>query len=106
MGSISCLFHSFPSPGDIGCFTKRLENISVATLYSMTLVDHLGSTDIQRAANVKGFLDQIDAQWKPRETWIQGGLEAFRLALMARDRHQLRFTVGLGFSLKSGEKTF
>jgi hypothetical protein len=49
-------------------------------------------------------IDQIDEQWKPREMWIQGGVEAFRLALMVRDRHQLPFTVGLGFSLESGEQ--
>jgi hypothetical protein len=47
-------------------------------------------------------IDQIDEQWKPRETWIHGGLEAFRLALKVRDRHQLPFNVGLGFSLESG----
>jgi hypothetical protein len=46
-------------------------------------------------------IDRIDDQWKQREMWIQGGLEAFRLALMVRDRHQLPFTVGLGFSLDS-----
>ena len=46
-------------------------------------------------------INEIDSEWKARETWIQGGLEAFRLALMLRDRHQLRFNVGLGFGLES-----
>jgi hypothetical protein len=42
--------------------------------------------------------------WKPREMWIQGGLEAFRIALLERDRHQLHFIVGLGFSLEPEEQ--
>lgn len=49
-------------------------------------------------------IDRIDELWKPREMWIPGGLEAFRLALMLRDRHQLPFTVALGCSLESGEQ--
>jgi hypothetical protein len=49
-------------------------------------------------------IDQIDEQWKPRETWIHGGLEAFRLALKVRDHHQLPYVVGLGFSLKSEDQ--
>ena len=48
-------------------------------------------------------IDRIDETWKSRECWIQGGLKAFRLALMLRDRHQFPFTVALGFSLESGE---
>jgi hypothetical protein len=44
-------------------------------------------------------IDQIDELWKSREMWIQGGVEAFRLALMLRDRHNLHFAVGLGFGL-------
>jgi len=47
-------------------------------------------------------IDQIDEGWEPREMWVQGGMEAFRLALMVRDRHKFRFIVGLGFSLESG----
>jgi hypothetical protein len=47
-------------------------------------------------------VDNIDEAWKPRECWVQSGLEAFRIALMLRDRHHLPFTVALGFSLKSG----
>jgi hypothetical protein len=48
-------------------------------------------------------VDKIDETWKPRECWVQSGLEAFRMALMLRDRHHLPFTVALGFSLESGE---
>ncbi len=48
-------------------------------------------------------IDAIDEAWKPRECWVQNGLEAFRMALMLRDRHHLPFTVALGFSLESGE---
>jgi hypothetical protein len=46
-------------------------------------------------------IDKIDLVWKPRQQWIAGGLAAHRFALAVRDRHQLPFTVGLGFSLKS-----
>ena len=48
-------------------------------------------------------IDKIDEAWKPRECWLQSGLEAFRMALMLRDRHHLPFTVALGFSLESGK---
>lgn len=48
-------------------------------------------------------IDKIDNTWKARESWIRGGLEAFRLALILRERLQLPFAVALGFSLKSGE---
>jgi len=48
-------------------------------------------------------VDKIDEAWKPRECWVQSGLEAFRMASMSRDRHHLPFTVALGFSLESGE---
>ncbi len=49
-------------------------------------------------------IDKIDPGWKPRQQWIEGGLEALRVALAVRDRHQLAFTVGLGFSLESGSR--
>jgi hypothetical protein len=48
-------------------------------------------------------IDKIDEAWKPREFWVPKGLEAFRMALMLRDRHHLPFAVALGFSLESGE---
>jgi len=49
-------------------------------------------------------IDHIDELWKPREMWIEGGVEAFRLALQVRDRCQVPFIVGLGFSLESDEQ--
>jgi hypothetical protein len=48
-------------------------------------------------------IDKIDEAWKPRECWVQNGLEAFRTALTLRDCHHLPFTVALGFSLESGD---
>jgi hypothetical protein len=48
-------------------------------------------------------IDQLDDRWRPREYWVQGGIEAFRVALSLRDRHHLPFTVVLGFSLQSGQ---
>lgn len=69
---------------------------------------------LHRAHQVKGssvdnsdddlHIDRIDEEWKDREHWLQGGLESFRLAETLRDRHEFRFTVGLGFSLKSAER--
>jgi hypothetical protein len=49
-------------------------------------------------------IDRIDPAWKSRQWWIEGGLQAFRLALALRDRNHLPFTVGLGFSLESGSQ--
>ena len=46
-------------------------------------------------------VDQIDARWTSRDLWISAGLEAFHLALKLRDRHRLRLTVALAFSLES-----
>jgi hypothetical protein len=48
-------------------------------------------------------IDRLAERWKRREMWIPGGLEAFRLTVMLRDRHQLPFTVGLAFSLEARE---
>jgi hypothetical protein len=49
-------------------------------------------------------IDQIAPGWKAREAWIEGGLEAFRLAMEIRDGSRLPFVVGLGFSLESGDQ--
>jgi hypothetical protein len=48
-------------------------------------------------------IDEIDSRWKNREHWVEGGLEALRVAKAVRDRKQLPFTVALAFSLKSAE---
>ena len=47
-------------------------------------------------------IDRIDAAWEHPDRWVEGGLEALRLALVVRDRNRLPFTVALAFSLKSG----
>jgi len=49
-------------------------------------------------------IDEIDPGWKLRQQWIEGGLEAYRVAITVRDRNQLLFTVALGFSLKPGRE--
>ena len=49
-------------------------------------------------------IDQIDSAWEDREHWVEGGLKAFRLAQVLRDRNGLPFTVGLSFSLASDRR--
>ncbi len=49
-------------------------------------------------------VDRIDAQWKERKAWVSAGMDAYRVAVVLRDRHQLPFVVALGFSLEPGEK--
>ncbi len=44
-------------------------------------------------------IDPINPRWKDKNRWIEGGLEAFRIALSVRDQHRLPFTVSLTFSL-------
>jgi len=46
-------------------------------------------------------IDRIDPAWKPREKWIDAGIEVFLIAADLRDRDQLSFTVALAFSLIS-----
>jgi hypothetical protein len=48
-------------------------------------------------------IDQVDPEWTQRSQWIAGGLEALRIAIDIRNRNQLPFAVGLGFSLESGD---
>jgi len=48
-------------------------------------------------------IDQVDSEWSQRNKWIEGGLEALRIAIAIRNRNQLPFAVGLGFSLESGD---
>jgi len=50
-------------------------------------------------------IDQIDPAWKSRDQWIEGGLEAFRMAVGVRNRNQLPFVVALGFSLESSDQS-
>jgi hypothetical protein len=49
-------------------------------------------------------IDQIDKEWRSESTWVAGGLEAFKNALVVRDRRQLDYTVALAFSLRSGRE--
>jgi hypothetical protein len=49
-------------------------------------------------------IDQIDDAWKSRDSWIEGGLEAFRMAVELRDRHDLNFVVALAYSLIANEE--
>lgn len=60
-----------------------------------------------RAGGNEGYddlhIDKIDEQWKPREVWFDGGIEALQLAVELRDLHALECTVAVGFSLLSGK---
>ena len=49
-------------------------------------------------------IDKIDSAWKSKSVWIDGGLEAFSLALEIRNLHRLSFDVGLGFSLEADDQ--
>ncbi|SRR6266700_5582033 len=49
-------------------------------------------------------IDEIDEAWKSRESWIDGGLEAFRLAVKLRGRNRLDLSVVLAFSLLSDDE--
>lgn len=65
--------------------------------WMLTIVDDGG---VRRLDDL--HIDKIDPAWKHRAHWIEGGLEAFRVAKILRDRNALPFTVALGFSLRSG----
>ena len=47
-------------------------------------------------------IDQIDAGWKKRETWMNAGFKALKLAIALRDRYHLPVDITLAFSLLSG----
>jgi hypothetical protein len=49
-------------------------------------------------------IDKIDPAWKQRAHWVEGGLEAFGVGQVLRDRNGLPLTVALAFSLKSGNR--
>jgi hypothetical protein len=46
-------------------------------------------------------IDRIDETWRAKPLWIEGGLEALRIAMRLRDRHRLPVEIELAFSLKS-----
>lgn len=50
-------------------------------------------------------VDKIDNNWKPRQRWIEAGVQSYLIALGLRDEHQLPFAVSLGFSLEACEQS-
>ncbi len=48
-------------------------------------------------------IDRIDASWKARQRWIEGALEAYRIALGVRADLGLQLSVAITFSLESAE---
>ena len=46
-------------------------------------------------------IDRIDQMWHSRDTWIEAGFEALRLATELRDQRKLSFVPVLAYSLKS-----
>jgi hypothetical protein len=48
-------------------------------------------------------IDKIDLSWKDNGLWVEGAIEAFRMAIRVRDRNHMPLSVGLGFSLVSSE---
>jgi hypothetical protein len=49
-------------------------------------------------------IDNIDRRWKAREFWIEGGFEAFRIAVDIRNQQAPNFTVVLAFALIAGKE--
>jgi len=49
-------------------------------------------------------IDHIDQAWKARDSWTEGGFEAFRIAVNIRNRHSPSFSVVLAFALTSGKE--
>jgi hypothetical protein len=48
-------------------------------------------------------VDQIDLHWASREHWMQGSLEAFKIAVRLRNVQMIDLAVVLAFSLNSSE---
>lgn len=67
--------------------------------WMLTIVDDGG---VRRFDDL--HIDKIDSAWKDPSHWIEGGLEALRVAKILRDRKGLPFTVALAFSLVSGDE--
>lgn len=47
-------------------------------------------------------IDNIDPEWKNREHWLEGGLEALRIAANERALNGISFDIDLVYSLKAG----
>jgi diadenosine tetraphosphatase ApaH/serine/threonine PP2A family protein phosphatase len=67
--------------------------------WMLTIVDDGG---VRRFDDL--HIDKIDPAWKHRSRWVTGGLEAFRVTKILRDRNGLLFTVALAFSLTCGSR--
>jgi hypothetical protein len=67
--------------------------------WMLTIVDDGG---VDRLDDL--HIDKIDSVWEHRAHWVDGALEAFRVARVLRDRNGLPFTVALAFSLRSGSR--
>ena len=76
--------------------SKREE---VIERWMLTIIDDGG---IDRLDDL--HIDKIDLRWKNRDCWVEGGLEALRLAIVIRNRNQLPFAVALAFSLRSDNR--
>ena len=46
-------------------------------------------------------IDRIDSDWKGKDRWFSGGLEAYQIAVMLRDMNSLDVSVVLAFSLEA-----
>ena len=46
----------------------------------------------------------IDDEWKPRYRWVDGGLEAYRVAFGLRELHKFPFTLALRFVLEESDQ--
>ncbi len=49
-------------------------------------------------------INRIDSVWHERTLWVEGGIAAFRIARVLRDRNRLPFTVAVAFSLTSSKQ--
>lgn len=49
-------------------------------------------------------IDQIDARWSDRSTWIDGGIASLQQAIQIREREGLEAVIALVFSLVSSDK--
>lgn len=48
-------------------------------------------------------IDQIDTAWKPKDKWLLGAFESFRLALQLKDQLPAETSIVLGFHLMDAE---
>jgi hypothetical protein len=80
-------------------FANHREREEVIEKWMLTIVEDGG---VRRFDDL--HIDKIDSAWKNRAYWIEGGLEAFRVARALRNRSGLLVTVAIAFSLTSGSQ--